>query len=345
MKKHLAALALALALVFSIPAVAQPTGLNHNLKAVTTTATGAWINTDGNCVTAVAWSASTSSATVVLEQSNDGTIAFIPGNGTTDGTFTDPSSTATSLGCFMAKFSRLRVSAHSTGTISGDLSWFKASPTPANVTTINNVTITKPASRATLTIASGKTATISKSLTLTGTDTTTMTFPTTSATIARTDAANTFTGTHTFGQIVDSGLTATRIPFAGASGLLVDAANFTYTTATGALVNTNGTAPSISTQRFLSTGTAPAVTNTTSNSCGTTAATIAGKDQASHITVGATSGTSCTVTFNVAFANAPVCVASATVATDLTVATTTTTAIVAGTLTAAEKIHLLCFGY
>jgi hypothetical protein len=48
----------------------------------------------------------------------------------------------------------------------------------------------------------GKTLTISNSLTLAGTDATVMTFPTTSATIARTDAANTFTGTQTFGALV-----------------------------------------------------------------------------------------------------------------------------------------------
>lgn len=45
----------------------------------------------------------------------------------------------------------------------------------------------------TLVIASGKTATINNTLTFAGTDGTTMTFPTTSATVARTDAANTFT--------------------------------------------------------------------------------------------------------------------------------------------------------
>lgn len=45
-----------------------------------------------------------------------------------------------------------------------------------------------------LSIASGKTLTVSNSLTLAGTDSTTMTFPTTSATIARTDAGQTFTG-------------------------------------------------------------------------------------------------------------------------------------------------------
>jgi hypothetical protein len=46
-------------------------------------------------------------------------------------------------------------------------------------------------------IASGKSPTFSNSITFAGTDATTMTFPSTSATIARTDAANTFTGVQT----------------------------------------------------------------------------------------------------------------------------------------------------
>jgi hypothetical protein len=46
-------------------------------------------------------------------------------------------------------------------------------------------------------ITSAKILTVTNSLTLSGTDGTTMTFPTTSATIARTDAANTFTGVQT----------------------------------------------------------------------------------------------------------------------------------------------------
>ena len=67
----------------------------------------------------------------------------------------------------------------------------------ATATTINRVTITTPATGSTLTIVDGKVFTVSKTLTLTGTDGTTMTFPSTSATIARTDAANTFTGVQT----------------------------------------------------------------------------------------------------------------------------------------------------
>ncbi len=49
-----------------------------------------------------------------------------------------------------------------------------------------------------LSITAGKVLTVDNSLELAGTDGTKMTFPTTSATIARTDAANTFTGTQTF---------------------------------------------------------------------------------------------------------------------------------------------------
>lgn len=58
------------------------------------------------------------------------------------------------------------------------------------VTTINKLTLTAPATGSTLTLADGKTLTANNTLTLAGTDSTTMTFPTTSATIARTDAAN-----------------------------------------------------------------------------------------------------------------------------------------------------------
>ena len=61
----------------------------------------------------------------------------------------------------------------------------------------------------TLTIANGKTATVNNTITLAGTDSTTMTFPSTNATVARTDAAQTFTGTQTFSSApVVSTLTA-----------------------------------------------------------------------------------------------------------------------------------------
>lgn len=71
----------------------------------------------------------------------------------------------------------------------------------ATATSINKVALTQPATAATLTIVNNKTLTVNKSLTLEGTDSTVMTFPTTSATIARTDAGQTFTGTQTFGVV------------------------------------------------------------------------------------------------------------------------------------------------
>lgn len=67
----------------------------------------------------------------------------------------------------------------------------------ATATSINKMAITAPAASSTLAVADGKTLTASNTLTLAGTDATVMTFPTTSATIARTDAANTFTGVQT----------------------------------------------------------------------------------------------------------------------------------------------------
>lgn len=60
-----------------------------------------------------------------------------------------------------------------------------------------------------LTFVAGKTLTVNKTLTLDGTDSTTMTFPTTSATIARTDAANTFTGHQTIEGVTSTGATGT----------------------------------------------------------------------------------------------------------------------------------------
>lgn len=68
----------------------------------------------------------------------------------------------------------------------------------ATATSINKVAFTAPATGSTLTILDGKTLTANNSIVLAGTDSTTMTFPSTSATIARTDAGQTFTGVNVF---------------------------------------------------------------------------------------------------------------------------------------------------
>lgn len=103
--------------------------------------------------------------------------------------------------------------------------------------------------------------------------------------------------------------------------------------------------PTLVSGRFIATGSAPAVTNTSANSCGTTAATLVGTDNAFKVTVGATSGTSCTVTFATAFVNAPSCTVSNETTAALARATsTTTTAILAGSFTAGDVLAGACLG-
>lgn len=63
----------------------------------------------------------------------------------------------------------------------------------ATATSINGLTITT--TTGSLTITNAKTLSVTNTITLSGTDSTVMTFPSSSATIARTDAGQTFTGT------------------------------------------------------------------------------------------------------------------------------------------------------
>jgi hypothetical protein len=101
----------------------------------------------------------------------------------------------------------------------------------ATATSINKVAFTAPATSATLTLADGKTFTINNTLTFSGTDATTMTFPSTSASIARTDAAQTFTGTQTFGGAV---VPATNVvDSVGYTGMPQNAQSANYTLVAG----------------------------------------------------------------------------------------------------------------
>lgn len=72
--------------------------------------------------------------------------------------------------------------------------------------TYNGLTITT--TTGTFTLSSGKTFAVTENLTLSGTSGTTMTFPATSAAIARTDAAQTFTGTQTMATAIITGTAA-----------------------------------------------------------------------------------------------------------------------------------------
>ena len=110
----------------------------------------------------------------------------------------------------------------------------------ATATSINKVAFTAPATNATLTIANGKTLTANNSVTFAGTDATTMTFPSTSASIARTDAAQTFTGTQTFAGAVVGSVQALSGP--GAVNITTLTTTFTSTGAGNALTLANGVA-------------------------------------------------------------------------------------------------------
>jgi hypothetical protein len=115
----------------------------------------------------------------------------------------------------------------------------------ATATSVNKMAITAPATSSTLAIADGKTFTVSRSLTLTGTDTTTMTFPSTSATIARTDAAQTFTGSQTFSGAIIGAVQALSGP--GAVNITTLTTAFTSTATGNALTLADGVAGQIKT--------------------------------------------------------------------------------------------------
>jgi hypothetical protein len=87
--------------------------------------------------------------------------------------------------------------------------------TPAITLTLGAITpisvngLTISSSTGTLSITNAKTLAVSNSLTFAGTDGTTITLPSTSATLARTDAANTFTGHQTVEGVTSAGATGT----------------------------------------------------------------------------------------------------------------------------------------
>lgn len=146
-------------------------------------------------------------------------------------------------------------------------------------------------------------------------------------------AGNSFGGTGGNASVVaGDGATDGSVFLLGVAAYVKNVANNAYVTITAS--------------KFLGGGTTPAVSNTSANSCGTSAATIVGADIAGKVTVGATSGTSCTVTFSVAWANAPACfVMNETTANLARATSTTTTVILAGAFVAGDKLAYGCLGY
>lgn len=171
----------------------------------------------------------------------------------TSGTLTNctnlPISTGVSgLGANIAAFLSTPSSANLASAVTGETGTgalvFATSPTlvtptlgVATATSINKVTVTAPATSSVLTIANGKTLTVNNSITFAGTDATTMTLPSTNATIARTDAAQAFTGDQTFDNIVG---TVQSLSGAGAVNITQLTTAFTSTATGNALTLANG---------------------------------------------------------------------------------------------------------
>jgi hypothetical protein len=182
------------------------------------------------------------------------------GTGTTSTTFTNLTTNVT--GTLPVANGGTGVTS-STGTTAVVLSTSPTLVTPvlgvATATSVNKVALTAPATSATLTIADGKTLTASNSLTLAGTDATTMTFPSSSATVAGLSILETFTASQRGTVTTDNdgsfdmnvtnnfkctptatfALTFTNIT-AGQSGyvLLVNTGGYTVTAAATTKVNT-----------------------------------------------------------------------------------------------------------
>ncbi len=91
----------------------------------------------------------------------------------------------------------------------------------------------------------GKTLTTNNSITLAGTDATVMTFPTTNATVARTDAAQSFTGDQTFNGAVIGAIQLLSGP--GAVNVTQLSTAFTSTATGNALTLANGTVGQVKT--------------------------------------------------------------------------------------------------
>jgi len=148
---------------------------------------------------------------------------------------------------FLATPSSANLAAAVTGETGSGALVFGTSPTlvtptlgVAVATSINKIAITAPATSATITIADSKTLTANNSLTLAGTDATTMTFPGTSATIARSDAAQTFTGNQTFSNAIVGSIQSLSGP--GAVNITTGTTAFTSTGAGDALTLADGVA-------------------------------------------------------------------------------------------------------
>lgn len=102
-------------------------------------------------------------------------------------------------------------------------------------------------------------------------------------------------GSNSYGRLCFS--SPGRLKLRNADDGKVVVIDFNAADSTARLMNSAVTGAGLWQAKFRTDGPVPAVANVGASSCGTTAATIAGNDNAAIVTVGATSGTQCRVTF------------------------------------------------
>jgi hypothetical protein len=134
---------------------------------------------------------------------------------------------------------------------------------------LNNITFTKPASSATFTIADGKTFGVSNSLSLAGVDGTRMTFPGTSATLARTDAGNIFSGHQTIEGVTSAGATGTG-NFVFATNPVINGLSFPKAAGAAVVTQTVASGTAAMGTSAISAGSCAKVVTSTANGAATT---------------------------------------------------------------------------
>lgn len=200
--------------------LAAGTGITITTNAGTDTVTITATGVAGSIV--VGTTTITSGANTRILYDNNGTLGeyTITGSGTVVAMQTSPVFTTPNIGVATATSVNGLTITTSTGTLTianGKTLTANASTTFAGTDgktlTISNSGTLAGGDAFVLAIAAGKTLTVSNSITLAGTDSTVMTFPTTSATIARTDAGQTFTGVQVFTSpsITTANLTGTQL--------------------------------------------------------------------------------------------------------------------------------------